>query len=422
VRNIYAIDFGTSNSLLAVAGEATTETLVMDREAKDPTILRSLIYFPTQDKVFYGMGALNEFNANQGKGRLLRSIKRYLPVRSFVGTWIDNRPLNLEDIIALFLAEMRKRANTHLNEDVDAVVMGRPAKFSSDPALDRYAESRLQIAAEKAGFKHIEFLPEPIAAALDFKSRLSDSKLVLVADFGGGTSDFTVIRIHPGPYSPSDVLSVSGISVAGDALDGLIMKRRIAKHFGANTRYKVPFGSNVLEMPTHLIERLCAPAEISLLQKQDVRDFLRSVQRWVTEGRDAVTIQNLLTLIEEQLGFPLFEQIEKSKRELSTSAISELAFDHGMNIRERMQRADFDSYVNDSVLRILDTLDEALKLAQVTPSQIDYVCCTGGTSLVPVIHEGLVSRFGREKLWGHENFHSVVKGLAHRAKQLLPQL
>jgi hypothetical chaperone protein len=416
---IYAIDFGTSNSLLAASvGGELRDPIALDTAAKDPTIMRSLMYFPSMDKVYYGTKALSEFNEQQGKGRLLRSIKRYLPVRSFIGTWIDDRPINLEDIIALFLAEMRRRANTHFDADVTSVVLGRPAKFSLDAGEDKFAEARLEIAARKAGFKHIEFMPEPIAAALDFRAKLKDTKIIMVADFGGGTSDFTVIRIHPGVYHPSDVLSVSGIPIAGDALDGRIMRRRVAKHFGADTQYRVPFGSNLLQMPTHLIERISSPAEISMLQKRDIREFLRSIERWLTDPKEAVPIQNLIRLIEEQLGFPLFEQIEKSKRDLSDVEVAKIQFEHGMEIDENISRTDFESYVAEPVQKILATVDEALALAGISPGEIDSVCCTGGTSQVPLIHEGLVQRFGKEKLWGHENFHSVVKGLSQRANEL----
>src|SRR3990167_1234079 len=152
---------------------------------------------------------------------------------------------------------MRRRANAHFQKDVDSVLLGRPAKFSADETEDKLAESRLEKAAHLAGFKHVAFGPEPIAAAHEFKSTLTDAKIVLVRDFGGGTSDFTVVRVGKEKFRKADVLSLGGVSVAGDALDGAIMRVRIAAHFGADVKYQAPFGSNVLTMPLHLMEKIC---------------------------------------------------------------------------------------------------------------------------------------------------------------------
>src|SRR5262249_12902343 len=153
-----------------------------------------------------------KYTENYGQGRLIRSIKKHLPMRSFIGTYIEDRPFNLEDLIGLFLSEMRKRANQHFKQDVDRVVLGRPARYAPDEMDDKHAQNRMEIAAKKAGFKWIEFMPEPIAAAFEFRQTLSDEKIIFVGDFGGGTSDFTVMRIRREKYDPSDVLSIGGIT------------------------------------------------------------------------------------------------------------------------------------------------------------------------------------------------------------------
>ena len=253
---VYAIDFGTSNSLLAAADhQKLYSPIPLDMSASDPTIMRSILYFPTMKQVYYGSKAISEFVNHDMQGRLVRSVKKFLPMRSFIGTFIDNRPMNLEDLIGVFLSEMRKRANEHYGQDVDSVVMGRPARFSEDPVDDQFAQYRLEKAARIAGFKTIEFYPEPVAAAREFRNRYDEPKTVLVADFGGGTSDYTILKVSKNAYHESDVLSVGGVSVAGDSLDSALMKHRISKHFGADVRYQVPFGSNVLQMPVHLMEK-----------------------------------------------------------------------------------------------------------------------------------------------------------------------
>src|SRR5262249_33771881 len=146
---------------------------------------------------------------------------------------------------------------------------------------------------------------------------LKEAKKVLVADFGGGTSDFTVVRIHAGPHQPNDVLSIGGVPLAGDVLDGALMRNKLASHFGANVAYSVPFSSNVLRMPTHLMEKICSPADVSLLAQRDVLDFLRKVQSWSLNEKDKSKLDHLFCLIEDQLGFSIFEAIELAKRSLS---------------------------------------------------------------------------------------------------------
>jgi hypothetical chaperone protein len=417
---VYAIDFGTSNSLLAAADEnAIHSPIPLDPHAIDPTILRSVLYFPNMKQCFYGSQAISEFVHNDMEGRLIRSIKKFLPVRSFIGTWIDNRPMNLEDIIATFLKEVRERANRHFDQDVDAVVMGRPARFSPHPEDDQFAQYRLEKAAKIAGFKTIEFCPEPIAAAREFRLTMQDTKTVLVADFGGGTSDYTILKVSQKPYQDSDVLSIGGVALAGDSLDGAVMRHRISSHFGADVQYRVPFGSNALQMPVHLMEKICSPADISLLRERDTQEFFRNVRQWSLGENDQNKIDQLFLLINDQLGFSVFEEIEKTKRSLSKDDKTEFRIDYpGLDIQELIHKKEFESYIEDRVERIIGALDETVKNAQIEFSDIDVVCCTGGTAKVPMIQDQLIQRFGREKLLQHNHFHSIVQGLSERARDL----
>jgi hypothetical chaperone protein len=418
--NIYAIDFGTSNSLLAAAeNKQIFSPIALDAHAKDPTVLRSILYYPNQNEVFFGSSAIQEFSQRDMSGRLIRSIKKFLPTRNFVGTFVDERPLNLEDIIGRFLLEMRQLANKHFDTDVTSVVLGRPARFSANQEDDRFAEYRLERSARNAGFTHIEFCPEPVAAAREFRTQLTSEKLVFVADFGGGTSDFTLVRLGPKAYSPNDVLAVGGVSIAGDALDGTLMRHRIAYHFGADVEYKAPFGSNILRMPAHLMERICSPAEISILRRQDTLQFFRNVQQWALESDDRKKMDNLFSLLNEQLGFKVFEEIERVKRELSENEKTTYDFRYpGIQIKEKILRKHLDEYFNDPVTRILDEVDRTLNLAGVNAADVDLICCTGGTANVPLIKNGLTTRFGQEKMQSHKHFHSVVEGLAERAREI----
>jgi hypothetical chaperone protein len=422
----YGIDFGTSNSLLGAADSSGLKGFApLDPGASDPAVLRSLLYFPSATQVFYGTQAIQEFASRDHTGRFIRSIKKQLPSRSFVGTFVDNRPFNLEDLIGVFLGEMRRRANAHFGEDVTRVVLGRPARFAADDADDRYAEGRLERAARIAGFKEIEFFPEPIAAAfgyghnMDAEGGAAQSSLVLAADYGGGTSDFTVYRLGSRAFQPSDVIAMGGVSVAGDALDSAIMRRRISTHFGTGVRYKVPFGSNILTMPTHLMERICHPAEISFLRRQDTLEFFRNVKQWSLGAGDNEKMERLFTLLNDQLGFPLFEQIELLKRALSNQPSALFEFNYpDIELREEVQRLEFEEYAAPAFEAVTKSLDDTLKAAGVAPAAIDRVLCTGGTAKVPWIRQSLIDRFGKEKLHDLDPFRGVARGLMERAREL----
>jgi hypothetical chaperone protein len=417
---IYAIDFGTTNSLLgaAIPGGKSQASIPLDLGAPDPTILRSVMFFPSRSKVYYGSEAIREFTHHDMEGRLIRSIKRFLPIRSFIGTYIEDRPMNLEDIIAAFLGEMRRRANAHFQADVDSVMLGRPARFTPNGEDDTFAQYRLERAARIAGFKHIEFCPEPVAAAHEFVSGLERECTVLVGDFGGGTSDFTVMKYAPG--GKSKLLSIGGVAQAGDAYDGSIMRGRISSHFGADVKYKVPFGSNELTMPIHLMEKLCSPAEMSVLRKRDTLEFFRNVRTWSLGDEDRHRMDQLFALIEDQASFDVFEEIERVKRALSDATQEPFEFHKsGIEISEKIRRKEFEEYSQKINQAILDSLDQTLKDAALKPAEIDLICMTGGTARVAALREGFEQRFGAEKVRQHRRFHSVADGLVKVAESLL---
>jgi hypothetical chaperone protein len=200
------------------------------------------------------------------------------------------------------------------------------------------------------------------------------------------------------------------------------MKHRIIPHFGANVMYRVPFGSNVLKMPTSLMDKLCSPPDIQLLRKRDTMEFFKNVQSWSLKKADQQKMDNLFSLLENQLGFSVFEEIEGTKRRLSGAAETDFHFSYpGMDLKERVTRPEFDGYVRDRVEAILTTLDGTLSQGQVSADEVDVVVCTGGTAQVPVIYEGLARRFGADKIEHHNSFHGVVEGLRERARELAAQ-
>ena len=417
---VYAIDFGTSNTLLAGAKQGQAfQPIDIDPRGKQKSILRSLMYYPLGGEPSFGQSAIDQYSEEYGEGRFLRSIKKFLPMESFKGTRINNKHYSLEDLIGRFLRELKQRADQNFNEDVTSVVLGRPARFSMDADKDRLAQSRLQAAAEAAGFKQVSFFAEPLAAAFDYRRQIDSEKLVLVVDLGGGTSDFTVIRLRPSGFSDQDVLGLGGVSVAGDAMDGSIMKSRIAHHFGAEVRYKMPMSNNVLEMPPMIKEHLSSPADITLMSRQDIQSFLVEVRKASVEKNSEQMFDQLSCLISENLGFPIFEEIESAKRQACSQSKARFCFQRAdIDVVEEFNYQDF---LNDSrwaMDKIFVEMDEVLAQAGVSAEQVDSICMTGGTSKIPAVKNHLQSRFGASKLATTEGFHSVIQGLAERAQDL----
>lgn len=423
---VYAIDFGTSNSLLAAASRAGHHPPIpLDPHADDPSLLRSVLFFPEGrgprvGPPALGKAALDEYVAQGSRGRLVRSLKRFLPMRGFVRTQINGRTYSLEDLIAIVLRTMRERADRHFGVKVTRAVLGRPARFADDPEDDRFAEDRLRQAARVAGFSEVAFCPEPVAAARDFEDQLGDDTLMLVGDFGGGTSDYSLVRMARGGFELSDVLAIGGVSVAGDALDGSLMRHQVARHFGAEVRYRVPFGDNVLTMPRPLMEKLCSPAEMSLLAQRDAQSFLNDVRSWSLGDEDHRHVDQLLTLVEDGLGFMLFEAIEQAKKALSGAEQAQLSFHvPGIELEQPVRRDDFERGARRELSAIIGALDATLARAGVGPGEVELVCSTGGTARVPFLKSALSERFGEHRLRSLKGLHAVAEGLARHAHRLL---
>jgi hypothetical chaperone protein len=417
----YAIDFGTTNSLIAAASaDRVWEPLAIDPDAQDPTVLRSVLFFSDDTAAFECGARALETSAESGlRGRLIRSIKRFLPVESFTETRIGTRRYALEELVAILLRNLRERANALVGADVRSVVLGCPARFSDEPGAHELALRRLEQAAKLAGFTDIALCEEPVAAALDCAQEAERQELVVVLDLGGGTSDFTVARLGAGR---ADVLSVGGVAVAGDALDGSLMKSSIAPYFGANVRYRRQFGENVLGFPRPLLEKLCSPAELCLLDRRDTLNFLREIKSSALSEADQLCMDRLLCLVEDRLGFRIFEAIDATKRALSEHDVAPFDFDYpSIELRFPVERATFELAIAPALERILTRLDETLAAAAVSAADVDRVYCTGGTARVPAFLEAVAARFGANKVRHVSTFHAVIQGLGERAKSLVAE-
>lgn len=411
----HAVDFGTSNSLLSyVSNDGKIVPIPLD--INSGPVLRSLIYTPEKNKWFFGNEAISEYVNHEGEGRFFRSIKKFLPEPGYTGTSVFNRNMNISEMVAVFLGEMRRRANKYTNQTVDRIILGRPALYSLDKEQDQLAEDRMRKGAELAGYKEIIFCPEPVAAGLDYTTSAQDERVVLITDFGGGTSDFTLMKVRHNEYSQDDILGLSGIFVAGDVLDGVMMRDFIAPHFGSQYEYQIPGGTNILKFPKNLLKKICSPAHITHLREKDTWEFLQHINKFALSETDQTRMQNLFTLVECQLGFPLFHEIEKTKIGLGNSAMVDFHYNHlDINITQPVSQTGYRDSVTFTVNEVMDTMMEVFTQSGLTPDKVDQVIMTGGTSQFPLIQERLKSTFGPEKLKEHNIYQSVVNGLAQYA-------
>ena len=422
-ETILAIDFGTSHSLVGALKKLNSQknekisALPIDPNSNDPTLMRTLLYFAHADSCFYGQNALEKFVENEMEGRLFRSFKSHLPNKNYLGTMVDQRILSLENMIGLFLLELKKRAEQKLGTQVTKAVIGKPARYSMDDTQDEFALHRMRKAVQFAGFEEVIFVPEPLAAALEFRRGIEKEKIVLIGDFGGGTSDFTILKISQEAFQKSDVLSVDGCPLAGDALDSVFMSQRLNKSFGAQTVYRLPMSQNLLKMPGAVMERLNKPSHIVHLKEKETYQFIKEVQKCALKEADKLAIDRLFVLIEDQQIFSFFEEIEKTKKNLSKQATTQFHFTYpDLETHDVFSMTEFEDWSQKTKEDIFAALDRSLQQARLTPQDIDHVFLTGGTAHVPFIQAEFRKRFGFEKLQTKNFFHSILSGLIESAE------
>lgn len=415
---VLAIDFGTSHSLVgAYHQNKRVEAIPIDPSQPDSSLMRTLLYFPHADECYYGSEALTKYNEFEMEGRLFRSFKSHLPNRNYIGTVIDNRIMTLESMVGLFLLELKKRAEKHLGTTITKAVIGKPARYSMDDVADEFALYRMRKAAEFAGFKEVTFVPEPLAAALDFKRQIDKEKIILIGDFGGGTSDFTIMKITQDKFKKSDVLGVDGCPMAGDALDSLFMQNRLNAGFGAHTQYRMPMSNNLLTMPASVMERLNKPSQIVHLKEKETYEFIKEVKKCALKTEDKEKIDRLFILIEDQQIFPFFEEIEKTKKILSAKATAKFDFHYpDLETEEVFSSVEFQNWAENFKKNVFEALERCFAQAKIGHTMIDHVFLTGGTAHVPFIQNEFKKIFGSDKLQTKNFFHSILSGLIESAK------
>ncbi len=411
---LYGIDFGTTNSALAIYNEDT-------KEIHSTIIIPSLIYFYHQfnkasDKNYVvGEEAITAYLNDNMQGRFIKSVKQILSKSSFIETRIHNKRYNASDLVAIILKELKDRADELTGQDCRKAVIGRPVFFDDDDVQkDTLAQTRLSKAAALAGFEDVRFQFEPIGAAFAYEKSLVKKENVLVADLGGGTTDFTYLVLDPEKVGSkdrkNDMMASGGIYVGGDSFDSAFMWEKGTPYFGKNTQYEATPGK-VLTVPKSLFANICSWEQMNFFNglriKKDIEDY------YYFSGNDP-QFKNLITLIDNNLGYSVFQSIEKTKITLSNADTSAFSYNNmDIEIDEEISLPVYEQIIAKDVDRIARCLDEFMLQNNIDPQHIDSLFLTGGTSMVGGIQKLFKNRFPHVNLNSGDNFKSVATGLAY---------
>jgi hypothetical chaperone protein len=393
---LVGVDFGTTNSVVAVLDEGGT------------MLSRSILCFwlepfGASHRFHYAAGseAVRAYLEDPLDSRLILSMKTFLAQKSFESTRIFGRIYTLEQLVATFLRELLPAIG-----DGAAVIAGRPVRFAGERPDDALGEKRLRAAFADASLPVMDVVLEPEAAGWHFMRTISRPTTVLIGDFGGGTSDFSVLRFTPGRGIAA--LGHAGIGIAGDVFDYRIIDRVIAPRLGKGDTYTIM--GKELPVPPEYFNNFARWHRLSMMRTPRTLREIGSVARTAAHPE---RLQALIRLIEGEHGYRLYEAVAAAKMALSHHEQTVLRFrEAGLAIEAPITRAEFENWIAEDLSRIGSTVDAALEAAAIKPKDIDRVFLTGGTSFVPAVRVLFLRRFGPDRVSAGDEFVSVAEGLA----------
>jgi hypothetical chaperone protein len=407
------IDFGTSNSSVAVATDQNITLVPL--EETHVTIPSALFFSPRLPPVF-GRKATQHF-LERREGRFMRSLKRVLGTSLMKqGTIVNGKPAKFEKIVAAFLKNLHTTTNLFTNHEIENVVLGRPVHFvDNNAAADIAAQEELHAIARAAGFKHVEFQLEPIAAAFAHERNIVKEKLAIVVDLGGGTSDFTIIKVSQDyidkPDRTSDVLASTGVRIGGNDFDKNLCLSIIMPELG----YKSTYGKKNLEVPLKYYHDMSEWSKVNFLYTPKVRS---QVQQYYNESHDQNRFGRLLKILQQENGHSILAATEESKIALTNASTVET--DMSFLERDFFIRADrnvFESSIESDVQRILAAANECLTQADLIASDIQLVILTGGSTEIPKVKQAFDKLFPNAKIADENKLSSVGIGLAYDSER-----
>jgi hypothetical chaperone protein len=409
------IDFGTTNSVVALAradGSVTTRSFATKQGAVDA--YRSALMFwregrPPQARIVHvsGPDALDMALGMTTEHRFLQSLKTHLSSRAFQETRLFGKLYRLEDLIGVFLNDLTAGLG-----DLSGMplVSGRPVVFAGERPDEELAVGRLATSYAKAGMAKVDFAYEPLGAAYWYARDLKTPQTMLVADFGGGTSDFSVMRFEPGGAGRLEAvpLSHAGVGVAGDTFDYRIIEHAVSPRLGKGTQYRS--FEKLLPIPAHYHAAFAQWHRLSLMKSRETMAELRALIRDAVEPGK---LEDLLTVIEYDLGYELYRAVSAAKLALSAQDETVLSFRQlDIVLEATIRRSEFERWIAHDIASIEAALDRALTEAGIGTGAIEAVFMTGGTSHVPAVRALFDRRFGAERVHVGDAFRSVASGLA----------
>ena len=408
------LDFGTTNTVATmVNANGQVEALHFDHDGEAFDAFRSVLCFSETDDgagrrthIDAGPWAIDRFVDLAGDCRFIQSFKTFAASPLFTDTLIYNRRLKFEDLLSGFLRRVRAHAGVDFPK---RVVVGRPVSFAGASPDEMLARTRYEAALRAVGFEEIHHVYEPVAAAYFFAQRLNADATILVADFGGGTSDFSVVKFSVGAsgldYKP---LAHTGVGVAGDAFDYRIIDQVVAREFGKGSEF-LSWGK-ALPVPNAYFKKFSRWNELSMMRHS--RDY-RELQELLKSSLDPERIRAFLAFLDADAGYAMYRAISAAKMQLSQADKGVLSLHvAGVDIEKTIERAEFDKWIAPELDEISTCVDRALGEAGLNEGQIDRVFLTGGSSFVPAVRAQFEDRFGAAKIETGDQLVSIAYGLS----------
>ena len=413
---VIGIDFGTTNTVVAIGDGSDHARLVSFATPSVPTAtFRSALSFnhdstdATGRAVSAGPWAIKAYLDDPGETRFIQSFKSYAASSLFKETQVLGRRYTFEDMLSDFLLRLRDKSGGALDVAGGRVIVGRPVRFVGASTDDALALRRYQTAFERAGFTDLLYAYEPVAAAFFFARRLERDATVLVADFGGGTSDFSVIRFErKGGKLAGRALGQSGVGIAGDAFDYRIIDNLVSPALGKGSRYREL--NKILLAPNRFYTSFARWEQLALMRTSRDMGDIRTLAR---KSLEPEKLARLVELLDGNHGYTLYQAVSKLKETLSVETRARFEFDAGgIHLEASVERTDFTGWISRELAAIEAAVDAALADADLGAREIDCVFLTGGSSFVPAVRALFDARFDPDKIATGAELQSIASGLA----------
>ena len=404
------VDFGTTNSTIGVVGADGAPVLIPVEG--DAVTLPSALFFSFEDQsTHFGRSAVHEY-MDGAEGRFMRALKSVLGTALMEETTqIGRERIGFEGLIGRFLSHLRDRLTAHTGAMPEQVVLGRPVYFvDGDQSADRAAQNQLEAAARSVGFSHVEFQFEPVAAALHFERTLEAEALALVVDIGGGTSDFSVLKLSPQRRASTDrrrdILSTTGVHVGGTDFDRQLNIFKVMPEMGLGTLTR----DGKREMPRWYFHDMATWHRINQLYRPEILRDMRELQR---EAAQPDKLERFRHLLAHRSGHRLAAQVEAAKIALTDTPMVDITLEEpGLSLAIATTRAEFEAANAALTGKIGAALDDALAAAGVSAEAIETVILTGGGAQVRQVRALVDARFAHARIAQSDRFGAVGLGLA----------